>query len=74
MHCICGTDDFHTYVEVVVHLDHRRVHARAEALDLGEREQPVRARLASLDAQVRLDRVPAHTTQGAEAARTRSAG
>ena len=44
--------------EHVIHLDHRRVDARAEALDLREGEEAVGARLARLDAEVGLDRVP----------------
>ena len=44
--------------EHVVDLDHRRVDARAEALDLREGEEAVGARLARLDAEVGLDRVP----------------
>ena len=44
--------------EHVVHLDHRGVDAGAKALDLREGEEAIGGRLARLDAQVRLNRVP----------------
>lgn len=44
-------------VVVVVDLHHGRVDAGAEALDLDEGEEPVRGRVARLDAQALLDRL-----------------
>src|ERR1700730_15278880 len=38
-------------VEIVVHLDYRRVDAAGEALVIGQRELPVRRRLADIDAE-----------------------
>src|SRR5688500_4320892 len=39
-------------VEVVVDLDHRRIRAAAEALDLDQREQPVLGGLLEADAEL----------------------
>lgn len=45
------------FVEVVVDLDHGRVDAGAQALDLDEGEEAVLGRLALLDAELLLDRL-----------------
>lgn len=42
-------------VVVIVELQHRRVHTRAQTFDLGEAEELVRRRPAGMDAQVLLD-------------------
>ena len=51
---------------VVVDLHHGRVDARAQALDLGQREQPVGRRLARVDAELRFQCL--HDDVGAHAA------
>src|SRR6185369_16545967 len=59
-------------VVVVVHLEHRRRAARAEALDAHERELPVGGRLAAMDAELPLE-MPHQLVGAPEHARQRRA-